>query len=632
MVASLRLAALARGQREVWAGVALVAAAACGGDAAAVRLVPVGAGPCGRPADARSLLVTPLGDFRAERRPIGLDAPVALADLPAATRQLAVEIIGEGGRVLAHGKTAPFDFEALADGDPVTVAMAPPDDVCAAGSMSTARDHPLAAAVGGGVLIAGGYAPLPLATAEWFDPATNSFRDVPLPAGFGGVRGLAGAALLPLPDGTVVLVGGPSPGFAIYDHGQGFRDAVLVSQVRAHSAAVVLDATTVMLLGGCGTLSDAGTCEPGSARADSRIINLAGGSITAGPALAAERLDGQAFVEVGVDGRRTVVVVGGVDGAGAAVTTAERVDLVTGAVTVFAAAGAAAARTDAGTIVTGFAADGEVARGETVALVPGIDVGRPLPTLAPRAGALLTTQEDGLVLAIGGGPPLRFLPASSTWTTVTAPGMPALDGGHAAILLDDGSVFVVGGRVSAAPQAAAWRFRPRLLGRFTGSLTVVPGDDESDPPLSPLDPSLVIPTPPWRLRGTTGGPSYAIVGGPLGGPLRVEVTARVPVAGIGLVLGHVGPADRHQVLLVPGIEASLERRVAGGAATTCRGGVVPAAGLHTITLDVRAGTARVAMGGQVVLTCDVEPLPPGRVGVSALGVGEVEVVTIAVTR
>ena len=87
--------------------------AACGGDAPGVRLVPVGDGPCGRPAGARSLLVTPLGEFPSQRRSIALGAPVAFADLPADTRQLAVEVLGDGAEVLAQGKTAPFVLTAF---------------------------------------------------------------------------------------------------------------------------------------------------------------------------------------------------------------------------------------------------------------------------------------------------------------------------------------------------------------------------------------------------------------------------------------------------------------------------------------------------------------------------------------
>ena len=606
---------------------------ACGGDAASVRLVPVGDGVCGRPADARSLLVTPLGDFRAERRAIALGDAVALADLPASTRQLAVEVIGDGAAVLAQGKTAPFELGALGDGDVLAIAMAPPDGFCPAATMIAARDRPLVARAGGGVLIAGGLAPLPLATAEWFDPATGTTREVAMPAGFVGPRGLAGASLVPLPDGRVALVGGPSPGFAIYDPDDGaFGAAVLVSQVRAHAAAVALDDERVMLLGGCGTLTDDGACEPGAARADTRIIDLTTGAITDGAPLVAERARASAFLDVAPDGRRAVVVIGGVDGNGAPLATAERLELDGGGVITFAGAGAAAAATDSGTLITAFAPDGAPATGTVAALVPGVAGTRPLAGALPRAGAVLVTQEDGLVIALGGGTPQRFLPAAATWSTVDAAGAPPLDGGHAAIGLDDGSIFVAGGRSGGVAQAATWRFRPRLLGPFTGSLTVVPGDDESDPPLTPLDPAFVTAGPPWRLLGAGDGPSHAIVGGPAGGALRVDLTAVVPADGVGVVLGHVGPADHHLVRLVPDQPAALVRVAAGTTTTRCLGGTVPPAGAATITVDADPGSARVAIAGRVVLTCDLDGLPAGRVGVAALGAGEVEVITIAVTR
>ncbi len=613
-----------------WASLvpALACAAACGGDAPGVRLVPAGEGPCGRPADARSLLVTPLGELRAERLPISLDAPVALADLPVATRQLAVEVIGDGGRVLAQGKTAPFELAALADGDVLAVAMAPPDDACPAGALTVARDRPLVAAVGGGVLVAGGHGPLPLASAEWFDPATHTTVPVPLPAGLVGARGLAGAARVPLADGTVALVGGPSPGFTIYDPETGFRPAVLVSQVRAHAAAVALDDRTVLLLGGCQALRDDGDCEAGSARADSRVLRLDSGAISDGPALAGERVGGRAWLDVGPDGRRAVVLSGGADGAGQAVTTAERIELVSGAVTTFAAAGGVAARTDTGAILTAFGDDGLPARGDVAVIVPGVEVARPLPAVPARAGAALVTQEDGLVLAVGGGPTLRFLPAASTWATVAAPGLPALDGGHAAVALADGSVLVVGGRAAGLAQAGVWRFRPRLLGPFTAALTVVPSDDESAPALAPLDPAQVTATPPWRLRG----PGHAVVGGPVGASLRVDLSARVPADGAAVVFGHVDAANLYQVVLVPGAAATVERRAAGQLTTPCRGEVVPPAGLAAITADLRGARVRVAMDQRVVLTCDLDAPAVGRVGVGARGAGEGEVITIAVTR
>jgi hypothetical protein len=201
------------------------------------------------------------------------------------------------------------------------------------------------------------------------------------------------------------------------------------------------------------------------------------------------------------------------------------------------------------------------------------------------------------------------------------------------VRLDDGSVLVLGGRVAGAPQTTAWRFRPRLLGRFTGSLTVVPADEESDPALAPLDPEYLV-GPAWELRAdVTGNINYAVVGGPIGGDLRVDLTATLQ-GGTAVIFGHTGPGDLHRALLVSGEEASIERRVAGVASTVCRGSVVPEIpGATLITLDVRNGTARVAVGGQVVLSCNVDPVPVGRVGVGpATTTSVVTVASIAVTR
>ena len=54
--------------------------------------------------------------------------------------------------------------------------------------------------------------------------------------------------------------------------------------------------------------------------------------------------------------------------------------------------------------------------------------------------------------------------------------------------------------------------------------------------------------------------------------------------------------------------------------------------MAAVTLNLDGGSVRVAMSGQVVLGCDVERVPDGRVGVASIGTGEVEVMSIAVSR
>ncbi len=624
-------------KRLVAVAVAALAAAGCGEDAAQVRLVPR-FGTCARPLGARALLVTPLGDFLAERRPVDLGAAVTLADLPATTEQLAVEVVGADGAIAAVGKTARFELAALTDGAELAIAMAPLDGFCRLdGRMTVARTRPLVARTGDRVLIAGGYGPtgLPLASAELFDPATDSFREVALPSGLLEPRGLAGAALVPLPDDRIALVSGPRSGFAIYAPGDDFGGSgVLVNQVRSHAAAVALDATRVLLAGGCSRVADDGRCQ--EIRADSMILDVISGDIVPGPPLAVARQDGQAFLEVGLDGARRVVLIGGVDAEGVAVTTGERLALDGGPGVGFAVTGGVGAALDAGSLVTAFAADGQAPAGVAAAIVPGVDAAVPLTATAVRTGVALVTQEDGHVLALGGGAPLRYRPASATWRAVPTgpndPAAPALPGGHAAIRLDDGSVLIVGGSDGGADDRA-WRFRPPLLGPLAGSLTVVPADEASAPALTPLDPGGVTQTPAWSLREpASGGASWAVIGGVVGRDLRVELTASSANAGVAVLLGFVDAAHHHRAVIVPGQPAHLDRHADGAVATLCGGDQVPAMDdPATVTVEVRGSTVRVAAGGRLVLTCDAGDLGPGRIGVAALG-GAVAIETIAVNR
>src|SRR5688572_32295345 len=60
----------------------------------------------------------------------------------------------------------------------------------------------------------------------------------------------------------------------------------------------------------------------------------------------------------------------------------------------------------------------------------------------------------------------------------------------------------------------------------------------SEPALTPLDPGRVTPAPAWSLRApAAGGASWALVGGVVGGDLRVELTASIPAEGAAVLLG-----------------------------------------------------------------------------------------------
>ncbi|MEZ4401870.1 MAG: hypothetical protein R3B06_17710 [Kofleriaceae bacterium] len=603
-----------------------VLAVACGGDGPALRLVPVNAGPCGRPDDARALLVTPLGDFVGQRQVIELGAPVALAALPADTRALAVEVLGPGGELAAIGRTGPFTLGDLVDGDELRVAMAPPDGACPAGALTTPRDGARAVRVGDGVLVVGGAA---TAAAELYDPTREQTTALTLPPAFVGPTSLVGAGVAALGDGRAVVIGGVRPGFTIYTPGDGFGPATLITETRAHHVALALDERRVLVAAGCGVVDEQGACEAGNLRRDSRVVDLVTGDVTAGPALGVARLDGTGALELAPDGRRFVVLVGGVDGTGAAVTEAERLDLAGGPPTVIAGAGAALAPLDGGALLTAFAPPGTAATATAAVIVPGQGAARPAPALQARATPVLVTQDDGAVLALGGGAPLRYRPSRDDWSVLPALATP-IGGAPAALRWDDGSVLVFGGTDGAAqPTAMVQRFRPRLLGPDTGTVTVVPGDGASDPPLTPLDPAAVDRAGGWQLAG--GAPSWAIVGGPRAGLARLEASVTVPATGLVVVTGFVDAADHDDVVLVPGEVATIERVRGGAAEVVCRGAVVPAAGPAAVLVELGASTVRVVIAGATVASCALDDRRRGGLGIGSRGL-PVVIGSIAISR
>jgi hypothetical protein len=106
-----------------------LALVACGDDGPRLHLAPVHSPACGAVAGARTLLVTPLGDFVGERLSVPLDGPFTLPTLPADTRGLR----GRGDRrqrrgQLAIGRTAPLALGELGRRRRRSaIAMAPPD-------------------------------------------------------------------------------------------------------------------------------------------------------------------------------------------------------------------------------------------------------------------------------------------------------------------------------------------------------------------------------------------------------------------------------------------------------------------------------------------------------------------------
>lgn len=151
------------------------------------------------------------------------------------------------------------------DGAPIATAQLYDeaiDDYTAAGAggvMGAARGYHTATRLGSGkVLIAGGRGPGgPLATAELYDPATNTFA----PTGSMAAARSEHVAVL-LGDGRVFVAGGDSATAEIYDPATGkFTAAGSLSSTRSSAQAVLLASGHVMVAGGREAAAEVGTVE-----------------------------------------------------------------------------------------------------------------------------------------------------------------------------------------------------------------------------------------------------------------------------------------------------------------------------------------------------------------------------------
>ena len=633
-----------RAVTALWVRVLACAAIGCGEDPARVRLVPVDfGGECGRPINANQLAITAFAETGEVKRAVALDREIDIAELPADTVQLGVEILVGGGATGAAGKTLPIAFEDLDDGVAIPIAMAPPGGFCPVGKLIEARKSPLVARAGTGVLIAGGLGEAgPLSTAELYDPATGTFTAIEVPEALrDDTNGLAGAVLTTLRDGRVVLTGGPRGLLAVFDPAtRTFGSTFAISPQRAFHGAVAT-ANGVLVAGGCQGV-EAGTCNATPLRS-SVEYRLDGTSIITGPNLVDTAIaEGAELFDTG----GTYVLAGGFGTAG----EAHRFTLADRDATGLAGVGAQPTMLDGGGVLTAFAPDAEPPLSTAVVVSPAGAV--VTTTSAPvLSGARLVTLEDGRVIGFGGetgvdamgaARVIDYDPTADTWTLRTptpSPSQVAPEGrpgdqppvllAPSAIRLGDGSVLVLGGE--PAPSTNAWIYRPSLVGASSDNVTSSPAILASPGVLTPSDPGTLDRTGgTWVLTAADDLGARALIGGPRFARGSIKATVNVVTGGLALLAQQTAPDRAVVAHLIPGEPARIEQL---GDGTLCTGEDVAAfANPVTATLEIGDGLT-LRIGDEVVLACDASVVTAGAWGVAADRAGsQIAVATVTVAR
>jgi hypothetical protein len=611
-------------------------AAGCGSPAARVSLEPVNG--CGNVQGPNAITVTAFTQGQEVKRSLQPDEVVDIADFPEDTVQLGVEILVANGKIGVAGKTAPFAFADLADGAHIPIYMGALDGLCPThGKMLNKRRAPRIVPAGDGVLIAGGIGETnkPLSTMEYYDRATSTFSPIAVPESLqDALNGLVGVALTPLPDGKVVITGGAR--FAVFDPAtQTFGPTLLLVPQRVFHGAIALDATHVLLSGGCQGVSGEGCAGDPLTTTFEYDLNARGTERTPLTSDAVE--EGAQLFDTGAE----YVLAGGFANSGEAqVFTLDD----TAATKIVGLAGQAALL-DGGAVFTALGADGLPASHATAILAQG--GGKVAQKDGPDvANARLATLEDGTVLVVGGDPGglaggiARYNPTRDTWLIDTPAGDPPGTLARPALArLSDGSVLVLGGE--ATPSDSAWIYRPALVGPASASVTATPTADNGSIVLTAPNPLTLTRMPMhWVLRANDDTlAARALVGGPRMRRGSVRASVEVQSGGLALIAQQVAPNRALVAHLVPGEKARLEQL---GTGTLCTGSMVDT--LVKVTATMTIGTeVQVTLQDasdtspmpvvQTVLSCDVPAPDTGAWGIAATGTGsQIDVATVTVAR
>ncbi|HEX7839803.1 MAG TPA: hypothetical protein VF469_20145, partial [Kofleriaceae bacterium] len=485
---------------------AMIALAACGDPAARVALVPLG-GDCARPPQANAVEVIAYTASGERVKSVALTESVAIADFPADTEQIGVEVFVGGGAIGAAGKSAPLSYGALADGATIPVMMAPPGGFCELAGMTEARAQPLVARAGDGALVVGGMGPSgPLSTAEYYDPATAMFVPVEVPAVLAGDQGFTGATLATLPDGQVAVIGGPRAALVVFDPiRRAFVTAPTLIDAWLFAAAIAVGDQELLVAGGCSMVTGS-TCTPRLQTRRYQLNQLSASELsailTAGPRISPQLFD----LGIQQDGKRRYLLAGGTGAADHADRFAldgnEPAEAVPGG-------HAQAAALDGGAVLTAFGGGASAVDPSDTAAVSAPDAAafQPIATAPPQSDTRLIALEDGRVAGFGLGVDamgnaigqvLTYDPTRDAWTAAMHTAQTGLLSQPSLARLGDGTILVVGGAVSQR----AWVYRPSLVGPASGSVTATPASDVSAGVLTAPDPATVARTanpPAWQL-------------------------------------------------------------------------------------------------------------------------------------
>jgi len=615
-----------------------VTAAACGDPAAQVRLVPLA---CARPAGANQIRVTAYAGSGERTQSLLLDEAIAIADFPADTEQVAVEVKVGGGAIGAIGKSAPLPFAALANGATIPVVMGPPDGFCEIAPMVEPRAQPLVAVAGDGVLVVGGKgAQGPLSTAEYYDRATATWAPVAVPSVLADDgQGFAGTTLAPLPDGRVALIGGPHSAFVVFDpRTRTFSTDPALIAPRLFHAALAIGADEVLVAGGCSTLAG-GVCLPRRQMLRYRLSMLGVPDPTTLLPLGGNlRIAAQLFdLGIQLDGRRRYLLAGGSGDPG----LADRFALDDEDTTTMAGGRAQAAALDGGAVLAAFSDDASPASGAAVVYPPDA-APVPVARASDLRGVRLIALEDGRVAGFGGdasGGVTLYDPTDDAWATkvATSQDQPGPLTAPSLARLADGTVLVVGGAVSPR----AWLYRPSLVGPTSGSVLAAPASGEVGVGvLTASDPSTVTrggAPAAWVLTAPSDAlTARALVGGPRLATGSVTAVVHVRAGGVALIAQQTGPGAAVVAELMPGQAPRLVRLDAGAAVTVCSpppalAAFDPAAPVQ-LRLAITTRDARLSLDGRDIVVCDLASGERGAWGLAALGAGAqlaVDSVTVA---